>query len=98
MTSTLSGRSDYCMCSMYLLPSTILMFKTQGITFNLIITGVDRGEATQPMSQTFRSNNANGSVPLHTIHIQTTISRYPPEGGRSDSSVAEPEIKQPEWK
>ncbi|KAF9467494.1 hypothetical protein BDZ94DRAFT_1232876 [Collybia nuda] len=70
-----------------------------GITFNLIITGVDRGEATQPMSQTFRSNNANGSVPLHTIHIQTTISRYPPEGGgRSDSSVAEPEIKQPEWK
>ncbi|RDB21603.1 hypothetical protein Hypma_011202 [Hypsizygus marmoreus] len=70
-----------------------------GITFNLIITRVDRGEATQPMSQAYRSNTGNnGNVPLHSIHIQTTISRYP-DAERSDASVIEsPESKASEWK
>ncbi|KAG6908537.1 hypothetical protein DXG01_004308 [Tephrocybe rancida] len=43
-----------------------------GITFNLIITRVDRGYATQPVSH---STSANAH-PLHAIHIQTNISRY----------------------
>ncbi|KAF9449210.1 hypothetical protein P691DRAFT_799526 [Macrolepiota fuliginosa MF-IS2] len=44
-----------------------------GITFNLIITRVDRGEATQPASQNIQTGT---TVPLHTISIQTTVSRF----------------------
>ncbi|CAA7264462.1 unnamed protein product [Cyclocybe aegerita] len=51
-----------------------------GITFNLIITSVDRGDSTQPTSQTNRSishSASQGNVPLHMINIQTTVNRYP---------------------
>ncbi|PFH53622.1 hypothetical protein AMATHDRAFT_73422 [Amanita thiersii Skay4041] len=58
-----------------------------GITFNLIITRVDRGEATQPgwllpkVTQSMGDNN----MALHMINIQTTITRYPPdEESKSD--------------
>ncbi|KAF5376458.1 hypothetical protein D9615_008606 [Tricholomella constricta] len=67
-----------------------------GITFNLIITRVDRGEATQPTSQ-YRSATGNNNLPLHAIHIQTSVSRYqdPSNASVSDS----PEAKAPsEWK
>ncbi|EKM76345.1 hypothetical protein AGABI1DRAFT_44965 [Agaricus bisporus var. burnettii JB137-S8] len=44
-----------------------------GITFNLIITRVDRGEATQPASQNTQTGT---TVRLHAINIQTTVSRF----------------------
>jgi len=59
-----------------------------GITFNLIITSVDRGESTQPTSQQNRSQmsrHSQGSVPLHMINIQTTVSRYPEATSHSKS-------------
>ncbi|KAF5349941.1 hypothetical protein D9756_009069 [Leucocoprinus leucothites] len=42
-----------------------------GITFNLIITRVDRGEATQPASQNLQCTGA--TVALQTITVQTTV-------------------------
>ncbi|PPQ84944.1 hypothetical protein CVT25_004457 [Psilocybe cyanescens] len=53
-----------------------------GITFNLIITSVDRGDATQPTSGAGRMSHltpqeSQGGVPLHMINIQTTVSRFP---------------------
>ncbi|KAH9475041.1 hypothetical protein JR316_0012143 [Psilocybe cubensis] len=53
-----------------------------GITFNLIITSVDRGEAMQPTSGAGRISHltpqeSQGGVPLHMINIQTTVSRFP---------------------
>lgn len=50
-----------------------MTMKRQGITFNLIITRVDRGEATQPASQNLHTG---ATVALHTISIQTTVSRF----------------------
>ncbi|PPQ99838.1 hypothetical protein CVT24_009632 [Panaeolus cyanescens] len=52
-----------------------------GITFNLIITSVDRGEAVEPSSRHNHSHisrhGSAGSVPLHLINIQTTVTRHP---------------------
>lgn len=51
-----------------------------GITFNLIITSVDRGDAFQssvPSRSHISHQASQGNVPLHMINIQTTVSRYP---------------------
>ncbi|TFK38572.1 hypothetical protein BDQ12DRAFT_747923 [Crucibulum laeve] len=68
-----------------------------GITFNLIITSVDRGEATQPTIQHFRSTTFN-SVPLHMINIQTSVSRYPPDQDRDGVAFKSPgsDVENPE--
>lgn len=51
---------------------------SQGITFNIIITRVDRGDATQPSTAkssdgTLRSHNI---IPLHMINVQTSVTRH----------------------
>ncbi|KAF9039228.1 hypothetical protein BJ165DRAFT_374873 [Panaeolus papilionaceus] len=60
-----------------------------GITFNLIITSVDRGEAVEPppLSHLSRHGSA-GNMPLHLINIQTTIDRYPDKDVSPTKSVA----------
>ncbi|KAG5636174.1 hypothetical protein H0H81_008924 [Sphagnurus paluster] len=68
-----------------------------GITFNLIITRVDRGEATQPTSQTHPTTSRNNNnLPMHTIHIQTSVSRY--QDPENVSIADSPESKPSEWK
>ncbi|KDR66934.1 hypothetical protein GALMADRAFT_147576 [Galerina marginata CBS 339.88] len=51
-----------------------------GITFNLIILSVDRGDATVPTSQPTLSRisqqESQGAHPLHKISIHTSVSRY----------------------
>ncbi|KAF8151529.1 hypothetical protein B0H34DRAFT_728007 [Crassisporium funariophilum] len=75
-----------------------------GITFNLIITSVDRGDATQPTSQNARSHISHhgsaGNVPLHMINIQTTVARYPDHETptlKSSGSDIENSVTKREW-
>lgn len=46
-----------------------------GITFNLIIVRVDRGHAIQPKTSVYPQSQNN--IGLQSIHVQTTISRFP---------------------
>ncbi|KAF8962903.1 hypothetical protein BDZ97DRAFT_1823341 [Flammula alnicola] len=66
-----------------------------GITFNLIITSVDRGEPTQPSSNTGRSHISHqasqGGVPLHMINIQTTVARFPDAPTHTKSAESDTE-------
>ncbi|KJA15851.1 hypothetical protein HYPSUDRAFT_172188 [Hypholoma sublateritium FD-334 SS-4] len=57
-----------------------------GITFNLIITSVDRRESGLESEASHRHHERN--QPLHMISIKTTVSRFPdPAAGRSRSPV-----------
>ncbi|KAG6864814.1 hypothetical protein C0991_007000 [Blastosporella zonata] len=67
-----------------------------GITFNLIITRVDRrADDTRPTSYSFHLTYENNNLPLHTIHIQTNISRLqdPPVAPITAASG----VKRSEW-
>ncbi|KAF8639085.1 hypothetical protein AX16_010391 [Volvariella volvacea WC 439] len=81
-----------------------------GITFNLIITRVDRGRATQ-VSSNYRSQNgfvtnpvfspggphgvtSGNAVPLHMINIHTTVSRYPADD--PDPTIGEGKVARSE--
>ncbi|KAF9473129.1 hypothetical protein BDN70DRAFT_817686 [Pholiota conissans] len=61
-----------------------------GITFNLIITSVDRKESIQPFSypsHISHQNESRGGVPLHMINIQTTISHFPDDATPTKSAA-----------
>ncbi len=53
----------------------LILYLTQGITFNLIITSVDRRENGQESEASHRHHERN--QPLHMISIKTTVSRFP---------------------
>ncbi len=49
---------------------------SQGITFNIIITRADRGDATQPSNAKASDGTIQFAMPLHMINIQTTVTRH----------------------
>lgn len=62
--------------------------RSQGITFNIIITRVDRGDVTQPTSA--KSSDAtlrSHVIPLHMISIQTSVTRHQESDEISDFTL-----------
>jgi len=53
----------------------------KGITFNLLITRLDRRESGT------RSQPSHQAIPLHKISIQTTINRYADQSDQAAKSV-----------
>jgi len=68
----------YMLSSNAELPVSDAIVQIIGITFNIIITRVDRGDATQP--STAKSSNAtlrsHNIIPLHMINVQTSVTRH----------------------
>ncbi|KAF8345147.1 hypothetical protein F5887DRAFT_1282876 [Amanita rubescens] len=61
---------------------------SQGITFNIIITRADRGDATQPIDTKASDGTIRFAMPLHMIDIRTTVTRHQEPDEISESTAS----------
>ncbi|KAK2462176.1 hypothetical protein APHAL10511_005808 [Amanita phalloides] len=66
----------YMLSSNAELPVSDAVVQIIGITFNMIITRVNRGDTTQSSTTKVSEAGSRHIVPLHMINVQTTITRY----------------------
>jgi len=59
-----------------------------GITFNIIITRADRGDATQPIDTKASDGTIRFAMPLHMIDIRTTVTRHQEPDEISESTAS----------